>query len=192
MIGGHDMVDELYQFLTSHRFGKYGGLVVDNDDPTHRGRLKVTVPRVLGKQELWALPCVPYAGDGVGFYALPEPGTNVWVEFEGGDPSYPIWAGCFWGDDELPTSDGAPVKILKTAATSLTLDDDAETVVLTNDQSSTLTLDDTSKVESPASGGTASVEVGGAGVTLDSGAGATVEATSTAVQLNGSAFKVGA
>ena len=45
------------------------------------------------------MPCVPYAGDAGRLYMLPEPGTGVWVEFEAGDPSYPIWSGCFWADE---------------------------------------------------------------------------------------------
>ena len=28
---------------------------------------------------------------------MPQIGAGVWVEFEQGDPDYPIWAGCFWG-----------------------------------------------------------------------------------------------
>jgi uncharacterized protein involved in type VI secretion and phage assembly len=28
---------------------------------------------------------------------VPPPGSNVWIEFEQGDPDYPIWTGCFWG-----------------------------------------------------------------------------------------------
>ena len=48
------------------------------------------------------MPCVPYAGDGVGFKFLPAPGSGVWVEFEGGNLNHPIWSGCFWGDDEVP------------------------------------------------------------------------------------------
>jgi uncharacterized protein involved in type VI secretion and phage assembly len=24
-------------------------------------------------------------------------GSGVWIEFEQGDPDYPIWVGCFWG-----------------------------------------------------------------------------------------------
>jgi uncharacterized protein involved in type VI secretion and phage assembly len=71
---------------------------------------------------VWAMPCVPYAGSGVGFCCLPDPGTGVWVEFEAGDPSYPIWSGCFWGDGDLPA--GAPeVKFLITNQLELKLDD---------------------------------------------------------------------
>lgn len=29
--------------------------------------------------------------------ALPIIGSGVWVEFEQGNPKYPIWVGCFWG-----------------------------------------------------------------------------------------------
>ena len=46
----------------------------------------------------WALPAVPYAGDGVGFFMIPPIGASVWIEFEHGDPDYPIWTGCFWAD----------------------------------------------------------------------------------------------
>ena len=28
---------------------------------------------------------------------IPPIGAGVWVEFEQGDPDYPIWVGCFWG-----------------------------------------------------------------------------------------------
>ncbi|SIK36526.1 Uncharacterized protein conserved in bacteria [Mycobacteroides abscessus subsp. abscessus] len=45
----------------------------------------------------WAMPCVPVAGIQSGFVALPNIGSGVWVEFEQGDPDYPIWVGCFWG-----------------------------------------------------------------------------------------------
>ena len=32
-----------------------------------------------------------------GVFTIPIPGSGVWVEFEQGDPDYPIWVGCFWG-----------------------------------------------------------------------------------------------
>ena len=37
------------------------------------------------------------AGVQNGMFALPMIGSGVWVEFEQGDPDYPIWVGCFWG-----------------------------------------------------------------------------------------------
>ena len=84
-------------------FGKYRGTVANNIDPQMMGRVQVSVPSVLGEGQLsWAMPCVPYAGSGVGFFAIPPNGANVWVEFEAGDPDYPIWSGCFWGMGEAP------------------------------------------------------------------------------------------
>ncbi len=71
----------------------------------------------------WALPCVPYAGQEVGFFALPPPGAMVWIEFEGGDPSLPIWTGCFWQEGQLSWPPLPTVKILKTRAITLMLDD---------------------------------------------------------------------
>lgn len=106
-------------------FGKYRGTVENNLDPMMQGRVQVSVPAVLGSGTLsWAMPCVPYAGNGVGLFAVPPVGANVWVEFEGGDPDYPIVAGCFWGVGEAPAQPAIPfVKILKTDTISMKLDD---------------------------------------------------------------------
>jgi len=106
-------------------YGKYRGTVENNVDPMFLGRIQVSVPAVLGQGSLsWAMPCVPYAGSGVGFFAIPPNGANVWVEFEGGDPDYPIWSGCFWGTGEVPASPAVDlIKILKTDTATLTLDD---------------------------------------------------------------------
>lgn len=85
-------------------FGKYRGQVANNVDPMLQGRLQISCPAVLGQGRMsWAMPCVPYAGSGVGTCFTPPVGASVWVEFEGGDPNYPIWAGCFWGTGERPT-----------------------------------------------------------------------------------------
>jgi uncharacterized protein involved in type VI secretion and phage assembly len=106
-------------------FGKYRGIVANNMDPMQQGRIQVSVPSVLGDGQLsWAMPCVPYAGSGVGFFAIPPPGANIWVEFEGGDPDYPIWSGCFWGTGEVPVMPAIPFKkVLKTDTATITLDD---------------------------------------------------------------------
>ena len=92
-----DILNHIARSSMGQFFGKYRGLVDDNKDPLKRGRLFVRVPAVMGEQRVWAMPCVPYAGDQVGFFAMPKIGTGIWVEFEAGDPSYPIWVGCFWG-----------------------------------------------------------------------------------------------
>ncbi|MFQ5525104.1 MAG: phage baseplate assembly protein V [Thermoanaerobaculia bacterium] len=82
-------------------FGKYRGVVTNNIDPLGLHRIMVNVPAVPHALLTWAHPCVPYAGKLVGHYTIPEIGSNVWVEFEGGNPSQPIWTGCYWEEFEF-------------------------------------------------------------------------------------------
>jgi len=95
-------LERLMEELESHLFGKYRGKVVDNNDPDKRGSVRVVVPAVMGEKELWALPCVPYAGPDVGFFAIPPVDASVWVEFENGDPDHPIWTGCRVATGDVP------------------------------------------------------------------------------------------
>jgi Type VI secretion system/phage-baseplate injector OB domain len=89
---------------TRRYFGKYRGTVVNNLDPERRARLQAVVPDVFGTAPSpWAMPSAPFAAPGAGFVALPPAGAGVWIEFEQGDPDFPIWSGCWWGSrDELP------------------------------------------------------------------------------------------
>ncbi|KUO19550.1 phage baseplate assembly protein V [Streptomyces dysideae] len=89
----------------SNRYlGKFRGRVVSNDDPLRIGRITVEVPDVLGDEpSTWALPCLPFTGPESGQFVVPPPGAGVWVEFEQGDPSFPVWTGCWYGAaEELP------------------------------------------------------------------------------------------
>lgn len=79
-------------------FGKYRGTVIQNVDPEQRGRIQAMVPDVAGLlPSSWAMPCVPIAGKQSGSWVVPQIGAGVWIEFEQGDPDYPIWTGGFWG-----------------------------------------------------------------------------------------------
>jgi uncharacterized protein involved in type VI secretion and phage assembly len=175
----------LLEYLRSHYFGKYRGTVSSNDDPTNRGRIKVKVPAVLGDLEVWAMPCVPYAGDSVGFYSLPPEGSGVWVEFEAGDPSYAIWTGCFWADDELPDKAGPAVKIWKTDSHTVKLDDDADEILIQNSSESKTTYADDIKTES----GGATLTVGSDGVVSEAGSNK-VEVSPDSVSVNNGALEV--
>lgn len=110
-------------------FGKYRGRVMNNNDPLKLGRILADVPAIPGMHGNWALPCTPYAGPQVGFFALPPIGAMVWIEFEGGNPDYAIWVGCFWLIGELPLAyelneeDPAQVKVFKTASSTLVIND---------------------------------------------------------------------
>jgi len=89
-------------------YGKYRGTVVLNVDPELRGRITCLVPDVLGPlPSNWCEACPPLAGPTgppMGVYMVPPIGAGVWVEFERGDPSKPIWVGCRWGlSSDVPT-----------------------------------------------------------------------------------------
>jgi len=122
-------------------FGKYRGTVVDNVDPLKKGRLQITVPQVLSSTPVWAEPCVPYAGANLGFYAMPEVGGGVWIEFEAGDQSYPIWTGCFWADGDIPTEDAAPeIKFFRTNKATIRIDDANGEILIENDSGHSITM----------------------------------------------------
>lgn len=79
-------------------YGKYRGMVINNVDPLQMGRILAQVPDVSSLLPTsWAMPCVPMVGKQMGTYVLPQIGAGVWIEFEQGDPDYPIWVGGFWG-----------------------------------------------------------------------------------------------
>jgi uncharacterized protein involved in type VI secretion and phage assembly len=84
--------------MTQTYYGKYRGTVVNNVDPMLIGRVQAIVPAVSSEAlTSWAMPCFPMSGIQTGSLAVPPIGAGVWVEFEGGDPDYPIWSGCFYG-----------------------------------------------------------------------------------------------
>ena len=83
-------------------WGKYRGKVISTLDPTVSGKLLCEVAALPGMVLNWATPCVPYASFQQGFFALPTEGSDVWVEFEAGEPDKPIWSGCYWEYGEEP------------------------------------------------------------------------------------------
>jgi uncharacterized protein involved in type VI secretion and phage assembly len=141
--GQDRLVEELVEHLRTRYYGLYRGIVTNNDDDQSLGRIKAQVPTVLGDVESgWCMPCVPYAGDQVGIAFLPEVGSGVWIAFEGGDVSYPVWVGSFWRSGELPSDVGPATKVIVTKAPlELKLDDDGESVEITDSNGNTVTLD---------------------------------------------------
>ncbi len=86
-------------------YGKYRGTVTNNVDPMQKGRVQVMVPDVSNVAlSSWAMPCVPISGLQSGIFTVPAAGSGVWIEFEQGDPDYPIWVGGWWGSPvDIPT-----------------------------------------------------------------------------------------
>ncbi len=135
-------IQEVLERFRSRFYGKYRGTVTDVDDPEKRARIKAKVPAVLGEQTSgWCVPCSPYAGDGVGLVFIPEVGAGVWIEFEGGDVSYPIWTGCYWRTGELPSECGPAIKTIKTKQHTIVLDDNQNSITITDPNQNTVKLD---------------------------------------------------
>ena len=138
MTNGHGALDFLERD-TDRFYGKYRGTVSDNDDPMQIGRIRAQVPQVLEDVESgWAMPCAPYAGSNAGLYAIPPVGAGVWIEFEAGDTSLPIWSGAWWSPGDVPMDESSSPsqpsrKILRTdQGLIVSLDDDAQTITLSD------------------------------------------------------------
>jgi hypothetical protein len=85
-------------------FGKYRAKVVDNKDPSKRGRIRVVCPKVLGSSvSNWCEPCVPVASDYEGDFAVPRLRETVWIEFEEGKADKPIYVGNWWSPSKTPS-----------------------------------------------------------------------------------------
>ena len=173
-----EIVARLISRVEGRYYGKYRGLVTDNQDPDSLGRIKAKVPRLLADVEIgWALPCAPYGGAAdQGFFAVPDQGASVWIEFEGGDLAYPIWCGTWWGDSELPETATPDQKVLKTSSGhKIVLDDNAGSVLVQDSNDNKVTLD---------SNGIKLEDANGNSVTMDS-SGVTV--SSSQINIGGSA-----
>jgi uncharacterized protein involved in type VI secretion and phage assembly len=161
--------------------GKHRGLVLNNVDPEQRGRLLVQVPDVLGLgTSSWAMPNVPFAGPQMGAYVIPVIGAGVWVEFEGGDPDFPIWTGGFWGS-------AAEVPALALAGLPA-----SPNVVLQTQGQNTLLLSDV-----PGTGGImlksttgAMILINDTGITISNGKGATIVLAGPTVTVNAGALVI--
>lgn len=159
--------------------GKYRGIVTDIQDPLMQGRIKAKVPEVFGDNESgWALPCLAFGGSQMGLFVLPDVGAGVWIEFEHGDPSFPIWVGSWFGSKaDMPSQLMSPpykkTMIMTKAGHSITFDD------------------------SQGAGGITLLTAGGQkialtsqGIEIDNGNGATIKLSNNQISLNNGALEV--
>jgi uncharacterized protein involved in type VI secretion and phage assembly len=181
-----DVIRMLLEYVRSRHFGKYRGTVTNNADPQKKGRVKVSVPSVLPPGlDFWAMPCVPYAGNQVGLSAIPAVGAGVWVEFEAGDISFPIWVGCFWADGEAPEGANPDIKFFKTEKLGLRLDDSGQQASLAPDSGASITLTTQAVVAAGQSKHTVSPTGVSAEITPNK-----TELTSASFSVNGGALEI--
>jgi hypothetical protein len=87
-------------------FGKYRGFVEDVNDPEDAGRIKISCPQVFGEDvvvDYWAYSFGMFSGHGYGLILPVKKGDMIWVEFEGGNPSYPVWTYGHFGSNDKPS-----------------------------------------------------------------------------------------
>ena len=160
-------------------YGKYRGTVINNIDPLQIGRILASVPDVLGPiPTSWAMPCVPIAGKQMGTYMIPQIGAGVWIEFEQGDPDYPIWVGGYWGiAAEVPAlalagNPASPSILLQTALQNTVVISDLPGptggIMLKSTTGATLIVNDTGIYIQNGKG--ASIVMVGPSVTINNGA----------------------
>jgi uncharacterized protein involved in type VI secretion and phage assembly len=163
-------------------FGKNRGLVINNVDPTQMGRLMVQVPDISGLiPSSWAMPCFPVTGKQMGTWWLPQIGAGVWVEFEQGDPDYPIWSGCWFGSAaEVP----ALALVAPPAIPNFVIQTQAQNTIMISD------------VPGPTGGillkttTGAMISVSDVGITISNGKGAVITMTGPTVDINAGALTI--
>lgn len=173
--------------LATRYYGKYRGVVTDIDDPDTRCRIKAKVPAVLHEAEsYWAMPVLPFAGDGHGFVMLPRVGAGVWIEFEAGDLSRPIWSGGFFASGERPSPDDNRARVIVSdTGHKIVLDDEGGEVKVEHSAGASLTM---SATEIVLSLGACELKMSATEISLNQGM---VKVTVAGVSLVNDAMKLG-
>lgn len=207
-----DQLVELTEWRNQHYFGKYRGTVDTVEEGDNLGIISVKVPDVFGPDFVVerVRPCSPFAGSKHGFVAIPEVGDGVWVEFEAGNTSLPIWTGFWWADGEIPEPKGSLVRsFITTAGHKLILDDDGNEVKLLHADGAELTMKDSyitikigdtsiklTKSNITLQVGTAatapSIKITSSDITVQSSTVGSVKLTSAGVDIGNGAMKIGA
>lgn len=204
-----DHLVELSEWRNEHYFGKYRGTVESVEEGDNLGIISVKVPDVFGPQHVVdrVRACSPFAGSKHGFVAVPEPGDGVWVEFEAGKTSLPIWTGFWWASGEMPEPKGKLVRtFITTKGHKLVLDDDKDEVTLLHSGGAemkmtgsdvTITIGDASITMSSSEmklkvGPTASLKITSSEIAIEASPVGSVKLTSGGVDIGNGALKIGA
>jgi hypothetical protein len=204
-----DRLVELSEWRNEHFYGIYRGTVEDVEEGDNLGIISVKIPDVFGPTHVVARvrPCSPFAGDQHGFVAIPEPGDGVWIVFEAGKVSLPVWVGFWWASGEIPDPKGKLVRsFITTKGHKLVLDDDQVEVTLLHsggaeikmtDSDVTITIGDASIAMKSseiklAVGPTASLKISSSEIAIEASPVGSVKLTSGGVDIASGAMKIGA
>lgn len=163
-------------------YGKYRATVLNNFDVMNQGKIQVQLGDRYGPfPSTWALPALQFAGKGMAsIVALPAVGSMVWIEFEAGDPDFPIWTGGFWPDPAgfpvLALAGATPatpnIHFQTTTGTSVTLSDNPGQQVFIKTVAGAM------------------ITVGAAGIVISNGQGASIALAGPSVIINGGALTI--
>jgi len=129
--------------------GLYVGKVVDNNDPSKKGRLKINVPMIYGSipvEDLpWADPCFPYGYHDSGIFFIPEIGSLVTVMLLNGNVYHPVWLGVIFRENDNVVPQEAKKsypnrKIIKTKVGYIMMDDENDYIEIKHRNGSSITL----------------------------------------------------
>ena len=158
------LIDEVRNFGIEKVFKRYYGIyrakVTDNKDMDESGRVEVIVPSLFGENNKlpeWAVPKDFRASSkGKGEFYPPDVDDWVYIEFESGDPRFPVYSGGWQAKNELDPdfayTDGKPtIRGMKTAyGHSVRYDEtpSKEKIIINTKAGHFLILDDTADAES--------------------------------------------
>lgn len=205
------------QDLDRRLYGVFAGIVEDNDDPEHEGRVTLRLPWLDDATVTdWCRVVQPYAGNGFGAVWIPEKQTEVLVAFVHGDMTEPVViGGAYNGKDKPPTHrDGTQqdvkmwrtklgheirfddsdnqhaVEIVTAGAHAIVLDDQNKQVAISSAGGSQITLDDASKqIEIAVQGGQGKITIDATGaITLE---GNVIKVSGKSITLSATSVNIG-
>ena len=204
-----DQLVELSEWRNEHYYGIYRGIVESVEEGDSLGIISVKIPDVFGPSHTVSRvrPCSPFAGDKHGFVAIPEPGDGVWIQFEAGKTSLPVWIGFWWASGEIPEPKGKLVRsFITTKGHKFVLDDDADEITLLHSGGAemkmtgsdvTITIGNAS-IEMSSSeiklavGPTSSLKITSSEIAIEASPVGSVKLTSGGVDIGNGAMKIGA
>lgn len=139
-VGIPDLFNAPYQDDEAVPLGeKQSARVLDNNDPSGMGRVRVQFPwqEKKGEKSPWIRLIQPHSGSGKGFHFIPEIGEEVLIDFESGNAEKPFVVGTQYNGSETSSyhTSGNDKKVIHTRSGTKIILNDAEGSVFIEDPS---------------------------------------------------------